>query len=124
MPMFAVPFKRSEEWNEFRRRADERLRVVEPKLGSRERHRLRYSRFYPPEQRATIPAYAAAIRICVAWREKYVATYAVSRSTRPSPTRLCAGPIASASQPNPDMPTIAAAIEPVLNVVSTRPIRC
>jgi hypothetical protein len=41
MPMFAVPFTRSGEWNEFRCRADERLSVVEPKLGAG-RHRLCY----------------------------------------------------------------------------------
>ena len=34
MPMFAVPFTRSEEGNEFRCRADERRSVVEPKLGA------------------------------------------------------------------------------------------
>src|SRR5215831_16858601 len=38
--------------------------------------------------------------------------------------RLSAGPIESATQPNPDIPTMAAAIEPVLKVVSTRPMRC
>jgi hypothetical protein len=41
MPMFAVPLVRSEEWNEFRCRALERLSVVEPKLGA-VRHSLRY----------------------------------------------------------------------------------
>jgi hypothetical protein len=39
MPMFAVSFPRSEEWNEFRRRADASLSVVEPEAWSR-RHRL------------------------------------------------------------------------------------
>jgi hypothetical protein len=51
MPMFAVPFARSEEWNEFRRRADERHSVVEPKLGA-VRHSFRYPDFRPSlEQR-------------------------------------------------------------------------
>ena len=70
------------------------------------------------------PSYAATICTFVDRRAKWVATQAVSRSTRPRPTRLAAGPMASATQPNPDIPTMAAAIEPVLKVVNTRPMRC
>ena len=36
MPMFEVPFTLSEEWNEFRHRADEQLSVVVAKRWSRE----------------------------------------------------------------------------------------
>src|SRR5262249_60557015 len=46
------------------------------------------------------------------------------RTRSQTPMSLSPGPIAPASQPNPDIPTIAAAIEPVLKVVSTRPNRC
>ena len=35
-----------------------------------------------------------------------------------------AGPIASATHPNPVIPAMAEAMEPTLNVVSTRPIKC
>ena len=52
------------------------------------------------------------------------ATAAVSNKTRPSPTRLAAGPIESATHPKPVIPAIADAIDPTLNVVNTRPMRC
>ncbi len=52
------------------------------------------------------------------------ATAAVSNSTKSSPTRLAAGPIASTIQPKPVMPAIAEAMDPTLNVVNTRPMRC
>ena len=47
MPMFEVPFRRSEEWNEFRHRADEKLSVIAPKCRSRQDDRLRCSALHP-----------------------------------------------------------------------------
>ena len=48
MAMFAVPFQRSEEWNELRRRADEQRSVVEPKLEQEETGLRRSRADYPP----------------------------------------------------------------------------
>src|SRR5688572_15128145 len=56
MPMLAVPLARSEEWNEFRCRALERLSVVEPKLEA-ERHSPCYPAF------SAIAGAAAAIHL-------------------------------------------------------------
>ena len=70
-------------------------------------------------------SYAAlAARSAVDLRVHCTATAAVSNKTRPSPIKLGAGPILSAIQPKPVMPAMADAIDPTLNVVRTRPIKC
>jgi len=45
----------------------------------------------------------------------------VQSNTNPIPSKLTCGPIVSAAHPNPAMPAIADAMDPVLNVVNTRP---
>ncbi len=56
-------------------------------------------------------------------RLKAAATVAVPNNSTPIPTRLAAGPMASATQPNPAIPAMAEAMAPVLKVVKTRPKR-
>ena len=72
----------------------------------------------PPYTRMKSGAVAPGCR-----RLKEAATVAVHNNSTPIPTRLAAGPTASATQPNPAIPAIAEAMAPALKVVKTRPKR-